>query len=86
MIRRQNLVLAAMDRIRDVVIAQEHARAEQRSRDEASKARLSELSEDSASFHEKQEGGGGFAGADPKKTRRGVCTDVSNGHVRPNHS
>ena len=72
MIRRQNLVLAAMDRIRDVVVAQEHARAEQRSRDEASKARQSELSEDSASFHEKQEGGGGFAGADPKKTRRGV--------------
>ena len=77
MIRRQNLVLGAMDRIREVVIAQQHALAEQRSRNEASKARQSELSDDSASFSEKQEGGGGFAGADPKK-RRGVCLYSSN--------
>ena len=71
MIRRQKSVLAAMDRIREVVLAQQHALAEQRSRDEASKARQSEISEETLHFHEKQEGGGGFAGADPKK-RRGV--------------
>ena len=74
MIRRQNLVLTAMDRIRDVVIAQQHALAEQRSRDEASKVRQIELGEESA-FHGKEDGGGGFAGADPKK-RRGVSAFI----------
>ena len=71
MIRLQNTVLTAFERIREVVIAQQHALAEQRSRDEASKARQGSFSDDSTSYLDKQEGAGGFAGADAKK-RRGV--------------
>ena len=71
MIRRQNRVLDSMMRIREVVIAQQHALAEQRSRDEANKAHQSEYDGDHGPYQEKQEGGGGFAGPDPKK-KRGV--------------
>ena len=70
MIRHQNRVLDSMTRIRDI-INQQHALAEQRSRDEANKE-PSEYGEDGITGQDKSEGGGGFAGADPKK-RRGVC-------------
>ena len=59
-----------MARIRDVIINQQHALAEQRNRDEANKE-PSEYGEEGATNQDKLEGGGGFAGADSKK-RRGV--------------
>jgi hypothetical protein len=70
MLKFQERVLMSITRIRDVVIAQQNAMAEQRSRDEV-KAKQ-EYPEDSSSTADKAERGGGFAGADPKK-RRGVC-------------
>ena len=75
MIRRQNRVLESMMRIREVVIAQQHAIAEQRSREEASKAHPTDYGDDHGPYQEKTEGGGGFAGPDPKK-RRGVSEAV----------
>ena len=71
MLRRQTRVLEAMNRIRDVVVTQQHAMAEQRSRDEAKKASQAEFSDDINGYPDKSDGSGGFAGADPKK-RRGV--------------
>ena len=70
MARRQTHVLDSLARIREVIITQQHALAEQRSRDEASKV-SSEYGDDGTSYSDKGEGGGGFAGADAKK-RRGV--------------
>ena len=70
LIKQQHKVLDAMTRIRDVIINQQHALAEQRTRDEANKD-PSEYGEDGALGQDKSEGGGGFAGADSKK-RRGV--------------
>jgi hypothetical protein len=71
MLRLQTTVQVAFERIRNVIIAQEHAMAEQRSRDEASKTHSNSLSDDSSQYHD-QEGGGGFAGGETKKVRRGV--------------
>ncbi|KAL8931375.1 MAG: hypothetical protein Q9211_007007 [Gyalolechia sp. 1 TL-2023] len=66
----QKRVLDSMQRIKEVIIAQQHAQAEQRNYDKYNPP--SEADEDGGSFHDKMEGSGGFAGADPKK-RRGVC-------------
>ena len=70
MIRHQTRVLDSMARIRDIILTQQHALAEQRSRDQAYKP-PSEFSDDAIAYQDKLEGGGGFAGADAKK-RRGV--------------
>ena len=69
-IKQQHKVLDAMARIRDVIINQQHALAEQRTRDEANKD-PSEYGDDGPLGQDKSEGSGGFAGADLKK-RRGV--------------
>lgn len=64
----QRSILNAMERIRDIVVTQHHALAEQRNREEANKARQNMYQEQS-SIYNKDEGNGGFAGADPKKRR-----------------
>ena len=64
----QRSTLNAIERIRDIVVTQEHAMAEQRNREEANKARQS-LYQEQNSMYNKEEGNGGFAGADPKKRR-----------------
>ena len=61
--------MAAMEKIRDVIIAQQHVLLEN-SRNEVSKP-PSEFGEDVHGGSDKAEGAGGFAGGDPKK-RRGV--------------
>lgn len=66
----QQRVLDSMQSIKEVIIAQQQALAEQRTYEHTYKA-ASEADEDGANFHEKLEGAGGFAGADAKK-RRGV--------------
>ena len=70
MIKRQERVLESMARIREVIITQQAALAEQRGREEANKV-PSDFGEDSNGYSEKGEGGGGFAG-DAAKKRRGV--------------
>lgn len=70
----QKRVLDSMQRIKEVIIAQQHALAEQRNYEKYRPP--SEADEDGASFHDKSEGSGGFAGADPKK-RRGVRQSYS---------
>ena len=72
LLRRQNRVVEALSRIKDVVITQQHALAEQRTRDEANKV-PSDFGEDGSGYSDKADGAGGFAGPDSKK-RRGVCT------------
>ena len=69
MIGYQKKVLDSMHRIKEVIIAQQHALAEQRNYEKYKPP--SEADEDGASFLDKVEGAGGFAGADSKK-RRGV--------------
>ena len=73
-IQQQHKVLDAMTRIREVIINQQHALAEQRTRDEANKD-SSEYGDDGPLGQDKSEGSGGFAGADPKK-RRGVRSNA----------
>ncbi|KAL9606967.1 MAG: hypothetical protein Q9167_008071 [Letrouitia subvulpina] len=68
MIGYQTRVLDSMHRIKDVIIAQQHALAEQRNYEQAYK-HSGGNEEDGIGFHEKLEGAGGFAGADPKKRR-----------------
>lgn len=70
MIGYQTRVLESMHRIKDVIIAQQHALAEQRNYEQTYKHSGSN-EDDGIGFHDKLEGAGGFAGADPKK-RRGV--------------
>ena len=73
MMKRQERVLMSISRIRDVVIAQQQALAEQRSREDAASKPVPDFVEDSSTASDKAErSGGGFAGSDPKK-RRGVC-------------
>ncbi|KAL8841519.1 MAG: hypothetical protein Q9170_000902 [Blastenia crenularia] len=62
-------VLESMQRIKEVIIAQQQALAEQRNYEKYKPP--SEADDDGASFQDKVEGSGGFAGADAKK-RRGV--------------
>ncbi|KAL8733902.1 MAG: hypothetical protein Q9166_001890 [cf. Caloplaca sp. 2 TL-2023] len=68
MMNYQKRVLDSMQRIKEVIIAQQHALAEQRNYENNYKQPC-EADEDGASFHEKLEGSGGFAGADAKKRR-----------------
>lgn len=67
---QQTRVIDAMSRVRDVLVAQNLAQAEQQSQDRRNKA-SADYDEDPASFQDKMEGSGGFAGPDSKK-RRGV--------------
>lgn len=67
---KQRRVLESMQRIKEVVVAQQHALAEQRNYENSYKP-SAEPDDDGANFHDKSEGGGGFAGAEAKK-RRGV--------------
>ncbi|KAL8672369.1 MAG: hypothetical protein Q9168_003165 [Polycauliona sp. 1 TL-2023] len=64
----QKRVLDSMQNIKEVIIAQQQALAEQRNYEHSYKP-ASEPDDDGASFHEKLEGAGGFAGADAKKRR-----------------
>ena len=70
MIRQQSRVLDSMVRIREVIISQQQALAEQRNQDQNYKG-SSEIDDDGISYQDKLDGSGGFAGSDPKK-RRGV--------------
>ncbi|KAL9097360.1 MAG: hypothetical protein Q9163_006357, partial [Psora crenata] len=70
MIRQQTRVLDSVTRIREVIVKQQQALAEQRSYDQQSyKAAANEMEEETHSYADKLEGGGGFAGADAKKRR-----------------
>lgn len=60
-----------MTRIREVLVAQKIALAEQQNQERRYKATPSEFDDDAASYQDKMEGAGGFAGPDSKK-RRGV--------------
>ncbi|KAI4229242.1 MAG: hypothetical protein L6R36_000990, partial [Xanthoria steineri] len=68
MMSYQKRVLDSMQSIKEVIIAQQQALADQRSYEHSYKP-ASEADEDGASFHEKLEGSGGFAGAEAKKRR-----------------
>lgn len=70
MIRQQRGVLASMERIRDVIIKQRDDLAAERNRQEQGHKAAQDFDDEHA-YNDKTEGGGGFAGADPKK-RRGV--------------
>ncbi|KAL8989288.1 MAG: hypothetical protein Q9177_001798, partial [Variospora cf. flavescens] len=66
----QKRVLDSMQRIKEVIVAQQHALAEQKNYENSYKP-SAEPDDDGGSYHDKTEGGGGFAGAEAKK-RRGV--------------
>ncbi|MCJ1227826.1 hypothetical protein MMC12_004485 [Toensbergia leucococca] len=68
MIRQQSRVLDSMVRIREVIISQQQALAEQRNQDQNYKG-SSEIDDDGISYQDKLDGSGGFAGSDPKKRR-----------------
>ncbi|KAL8694777.1 MAG: hypothetical protein Q9218_000623 [Villophora microphyllina] len=70
MLNYQKRVLDSMQRIKEIILAQQQALAEQRNYESHYKP-SSEADEDGTSFNDKLEGSGGFAGADAKK-RRGV--------------
>ena len=68
--RQQQRVLDSMTRIRELILRQQQALAEQRIFDQrAFKAAPSEADEDAREYMDKGEGGGGFAGAEAKKRR-----------------
>ena len=73
MIGHQNRVLDSMQRIKEVIVAQQHALAEQRSYEQTFKP-PNDLDDDGLGY-DKLDGTGGFAGADPKK-RRGVRNPI----------
>jgi len=75
MIRQQEKVLNSVARIREVIVTQQAALAEQRSYDYAHKPG-SEVDEDGSMYQDKLDGSGGFAGPDTKK-KRGVCPILS---------
>ncbi|KAI4104797.1 MAG: hypothetical protein L6R37_003070 [Teloschistes peruensis] len=68
MMNHQKRVLDSMQSIKEIIIAQQHALAEQRNY-EINHKPSSDADEDGASFSDKLEGSGGFAGADTKKRR-----------------
>ena len=70
MMNYQKRVLDSMQRIKEVMFAQQQALNQQRDYENTYKT-SGEPEDDATSFHDKIEGSGGFAGADPKK-RRGV--------------
>ncbi|KAL8681767.1 MAG: hypothetical protein Q9186_002156 [Xanthomendoza sp. 1 TL-2023] len=76
MMNYQRRVLDSMQSIKEVIIAQQHALAEQRNYNYNNKP-SSEADDDGSSFNDKAEGSGGFAGAEAKK-RRGVSQHHSN--------
>lgn len=70
MINRQTRVLDSMNRIKDVINAQQEALKQRLSQEQRYNA-PSEYDDDAPGYHDKLDGAGGFAGADAKK-RRGV--------------
>lgn len=70
MLRQHNRVHESFTRIRDVILTQQLALAEQRAHEQGYKG-SSEYDEDGAGYQDEFKAGGGFAGADAKK-RRGV--------------
>lgn len=70
MIRQHHRVYDSFARIRDVLLTQQLALAEQRAHEQGYKG-SSEYDEDGAGYQDEFKAGGGFAGADAKK-RRGV--------------
>ncbi|MCJ1461643.1 hypothetical protein MMC07_000240 [Pseudocyphellaria aurata] len=70
MISRQTRVLDSMNRIKDVINAQQEALKQRLSQEQRYNA-PSEYDDDAPGYHDKLDGAGGFAGADAKK-RRGV--------------
>jgi hypothetical protein len=75
MLQRQQRVLASIANIKEVVIAQQHALAEQRSREEAHKIQQGDFREDPNMLSREADGANAF-GADSKR-RRGVSTSRS---------
>ncbi|KAL9014686.1 MAG: hypothetical protein Q9173_000658 [Seirophora scorigena] len=73
---KQRRVLESMQRIKEVVVAQQHALAEQRNYENSYKP-SAEPDDEGANFHDKREGGGGFAGAEAKKRRGSRDTRVA---------
>lgn len=71
MIRRQTEVLDCMNRIKDVINAQQQEAMKQRLNQEQRYNVSSEYEDEIIGPYDKLEGSGGFAGADAKK-RRGV--------------
>lgn len=71
MIRRQTEVLDCMNRIKDVINAQQQEAIKQRLSQEQRYNTTSEFEDEIIGPYDKLEGSGGFAGADAKK-RRGV--------------
>lgn len=71
MIRRQTEVLDCMNRIKDVINAQQQEAMKQRMNQEQRYNVSSEYEDEIIGPYDKLEGSGGFAGADAKK-RRGV--------------
>lgn len=71
MIRRQTEVLDCMNRIKDVINAQQQEAMKQRLNQEQRYNASSEYEDEIIGPYDKLEGGGGFAGAEAKK-RRGV--------------
>ena len=76
MIRQQNRVLDALTRIKEVIITQQNALAEQRSQEQGQRGAHGPDDDDLSAYGEKADGSGGFAGSDMKK-RRGVCAVAS---------
>ena len=75
MIRQHHRVYDSFARIRDVLLTQQLALAEQRAHEQGYKG-SSEYDEDGAGYQDDFKAGGGFAGADAKK-RRGVSVSQS---------
>ena len=71
LLQRQERVLSAINRIRGVVVAQEHAMAEQRNWDEAKKVNQTDFPNGTNGYQDKTESTG-FAGDAPKKPRGSV--------------
>lgn len=74
MISRQTRVLDSMNRIKDVINAQQEALKQRLSQEQRYNA-PSEYDDDGPGYHDKLDGAGGFAGADAKK-RRGVSQNT----------
>lgn len=70
MISHQTRVLDSMNRIKDMIKAQQEALKQRLSQEQRFNA-PSEYDDDAPGYHDKLDGAGGFAGADAKK-RRGV--------------
>ena len=66
-----------MERIREVIVKQQQDLAEARQREQGYKA-SAEYDEESL-FGDKSEGGGGFAGADPKNATAAIERKLRNG-------